>query len=199
MKQGLRYISHDQDPQPCPFCQQDTITKNIIDSIRDVFDEAYEKDMSRLESIKSQYQTLTSSLSIQDLSKISMASKEIVESWNISSEALKASIRENILLIDNKIKSPSTPIALTDTSPTIDLMNGLIKSLNELIDAHNDRISNKRRTREDIKARFWTLMRFCASSTSTARSRPPSAPSGRSTSQRAIRISPASRAFARAS
>lgn len=171
VKQGLRYISHDQDHQPCPFCQQDTITKNIIDSIRDVFDEAYEKDMSRLESIKSQYQTLTSSLSIQDLSKISMASKEIVESWNILSEALKASIRENILLIDNKIKSPSTPIVLTDTSPTIDLMNGLIKSLNELIDAHNDRISNKRRTREDIKARFWTLMRFDYDQTISAHSK----------------------------
>lgn len=170
VKQGLHYISHDQDPQPCPFCQQETITKSIVDSIRDVFDEEYEKDMSRLESIKSQYQALTSSLSIQDLSKISMASKDVVEAWNISSEALRASIRENILLIENKIKSPSAPIALTDTSPTIDLMNGLIKSVNVLIDAHNDRISNKKKTREDIKNRFWALMRFDYDQTISAHS-----------------------------
>jgi len=160
VKQGLHYISHGQDPQPCPFCQQKTITSSIIDSIRGVFDDAYEKDTSRLEDIKSQYQTLTSSINIQDVSKIPIASKKIVESWNISSEALKASIRENILLIDNKIKSPSTPISLNDTAPTVDLMKGLIKSLNELIDAHNDRIANKKRTRDDIKSRFWLLMRF---------------------------------------
>ncbi|MCQ9136851.1 AAA family ATPase, partial [Streptomyces hilarionis] len=28
VKQGLQYISDHKDPQACPFCQQETITKN---------------------------------------------------------------------------------------------------------------------------------------------------------------------------
>ena len=160
VKQGLQYISDDEDSQACPFCQQETITKNIIDSIRRVFDEAYEKDIKQLELIKTQYETLTSSLNIQDISNFPLANKELVEAWTMACEALRASIRENVLHIGNKIKSPSTPVVLTDTKPTVDLIINLIKSLNEMIGAHNDKLANKKKTKDDIKSRFWTLMRW---------------------------------------
>ncbi|MCY1402133.1 AAA domain protein [compost metagenome] len=160
VKQGLQYISDDEDSQACPFCQQETIKKNIIDSIRRVFDEAYEKDIKQLEAIKTRYETLTSSLNIQDISSFPLANKELVEAWTIACEALRASIRENILHIGNKIKSPSTPVVLTDTKPTVDLINDLIKSLNEMVGAHNDKLANKKKTKDDIKSRFWTLMRW---------------------------------------
>jgi len=160
VKQGLQYISDDEDSQACPFCQQETITKNIIDSIRRVFDEAYEKDIKQLELIKNQYETLTSSLNIQDISNFPLANKELVEAWTMACEALRASIRENVLHIGNKIKSPSTPVVLTDTKPTVDLIINLIKSLNEMIGAHNDKLANKKKTKDDIKSRFWTLMRW---------------------------------------
>lgn len=160
VKQGLQYVSDDKDSQACPFCQQETITKNIIHSIHCVFDEAYEKDTKQLESIKTQYETLTSSLSIQDISNSPLANKELVDAWTIACEALKALIRENILHISNKIKSPSTPVALTNTKPTVDLINDLIMSLNEMIGAHNDKLANKKKTKDDIRSRFWTLMRW---------------------------------------
>lgn len=160
VKQGLQYISDDEDSQACPFCQQETITKNIIDSIRRVFDEAYEQDIEQLEAIKTRYETLTSSLNIQDISNFPLANKELVEAWIVACEALRASIRENVLHIGNKIKSPSTPVVLTDTKPTVDLINDLIKSLNEIVGAHNDKLANKKKTKDDIKSRFWTLMRW---------------------------------------
>ncbi|OBS33028.1 AAA family ATPase [Pseudomonas syringae] len=160
VKQGLQYISDNTHPQACPFCQQETITKNIIDSIRQVFDEAYEEDVEQLESINTRYQALTSSLNLQNISSSPLASKELVEAWSIACEALKASIRENILHIGNKIKSPSTPVALTDTQSAVDVINDLIIGLNELIETHNDKLANKKKTRDDIRSRFWTLMRW---------------------------------------
>lgn len=160
VKQGLQYISDDKDPQACPFCQKETITKNIVDSIRQVFDEDYEQDVEQLESIKIRYEALTSGLSLQDISNSPLASKELVEAWGIASEALKASIRENILHIGNKIKSPSTPVVLTDTQSAVDVINDLIGGLNVLIEAHNDRLANKKKTREDIRSRFWAMMRW---------------------------------------
>ncbi|MFL1553182.1 AAA family ATPase [Pseudomonas sp. D47] len=160
VKQGLQFISDDKDPQACPFCQQGTITKNFIYSIRQVFDEAYEQDIKQLESIKTRYETLTSSLNLQDISNSPLASKELVEAWSIACEGLKASIRENILHIGNKIKSPSTPVALTDTRSVVDVINNLIDGLNELIETHNNKLANKQKTRDDIRSRFWTLMRW---------------------------------------
>jgi len=160
VKQGLQYIYDDKDPQACPFCQKETITKNIIDSIRQVFDEGYEQDVKQLESIKIRYEALTSGLSLQDISNSPLASKKLVEAWSIACEALKASIRENILHIGNKIKSPSTSVTLTDTQPSVDVINDLIGRLNVLIEAHNDKLANKKRTREDIRSRFWKLMRW---------------------------------------
>ena len=160
VKQGLQFISDDEDPQACPFCQQETITKSITDSIRRVFDEAYEQDLKQLELIKTQYETLTSSLNIQDISNFPLANKELVEAWTMACETLRASIRENFLHIGNKIKSPSTPVVLTDTKPTVDLITNLIKSLNQMVGAHNDKLANKKKTKDDIKSRFWTLMRW---------------------------------------
>lgn len=160
VKQGLQYISDDKSSQACPFCQRETITENIIDSIRRVFDEAYEKDVKQLESVKLRYEALTSNLSLQDISNSPLASKELVEAWSIACEALKASIRENILHIGNKIKSPSTPVVLTDTQSTVDVINDLVGGLNELIEVHNDKLANKKKTRDDIRLRFWTLMRW---------------------------------------
>jgi len=160
VKQGLQYISVDDDPQACPFCQEETITKNIIDSIRQVFDDGYDQDVKKLESIKVRYETLTSALSLQDISQSALATKKMVEDWNIASDALKASIRENILHIGNKIRTPGTPVVLTDTKSAVDLANDLIGRLNVLIEGHNDRLANKKKTREDLRSRFWVLMRW---------------------------------------
>ncbi|WP_163008115.1 AAA family ATPase [Pseudomonas viridiflava] len=160
VKEGLQFVSNDKDQQECPFCQQETITKSFIDSISSVFDEAYKDDINSLESMKSTYETLTSSLNLQDISNSALASKELAEAWNIAFEALKASVRENVLLIGNKIKSPSAAVSLTDTKATVDVLNGLLNDLNTLIELHNDKLTNKKKTRDDIKARFWALMRW---------------------------------------
>nr|WP_246356433.1 AAA family ATPase [Pseudomonas gingeri] len=160
VKEGLQFVSNDKDQQECPFCQQETITKSFIDSVSSVFDEAYKDDVNSLESMKNTYETLTSSLNLQDISNSALASKELAEAWNIAFEALKASIRENVLLIGNKIKSPSAAVSLTDTKATVDVLNGLVNDLNTLIESHNDKLTNKKKTRDDIKARFWALMRW---------------------------------------
>ncbi len=160
VKEGLQFVSNDKDKQECPFCQQETITKSFIDSISSVFDEAYKVDVNSLESMKSIYETLTSSLNLQDISNSALASKELAEAWNIAFEALKASVRENVLLIGNKIKSPSAAVSLNDTKATVDVLNGLLNDLNTLIESHNYKLTNKKKTRDDIKARFWALMRW---------------------------------------
>jgi wobble nucleotide-excising tRNase len=107
VKLGLQYISDDKYPQACPFCQQETITKNIIDSIRQVFDEAYEQDVKQIESIKTRYEALTSSLSLQNISSSPLASKELVEAWSQEDHKFKISS-----FIKQTRSSPSCLISL---------------------------------------------------------------------------------------
>lgn len=161
VKQGLQYIDISaSQPQACPFCQENTITQNIIKSIRDVFDEAYDRDIETLENTRIRYESFTSRINIQDISNHPLASKELVNAWELAYEALKSSIRENSLIISNKLKSPSSPATLSASDSAVKSINDIIATLNELIREHNNKLSNKKKTKDDIKSRFWKLMRW---------------------------------------
>lgn len=160
VKQGLQYVRDVDGLQACPFCQEKTITLDIINSISGVFDDAYEEDVDSLESLKREYELATSRIDIPDILSSPLIGKEVAGSWAVALEALNASVRENILLISNKIKSPSAPIALTSTANVVGQINKIVDELNKLIIAHNDRLANKKKTKECIKLRFWSLMRW---------------------------------------
>lgn len=161
VKQGLQYIDINTSlPQACPFCQENTVTKDIIEAIRNVFDEAYDRDISALESTKARYELLTNQINIQDISNHPLANKELINTWKLASEALKSSVRENTLLIGNKLKSPSTPITLLTSESAVKSINDATAELNKIIKTHNEKLTNKKKTKEDIKNRFWSLMRW---------------------------------------
>nr|WP_256732793.1 AAA family ATPase [Pseudomonas sp. P7548] len=161
VKQGIQYIDIKAiQPQACPFCQENTITQNIVKSIRDVFDEAYDRDIEALEHTRARYESFVSRINIQDLSNLPLASKELVNTWELACEALKSSIRENALITSNKLKSPSTPVTLSASGPAVKSINDVIATLNDLIREHNNKLSNKKKTKDDIKSRFWNLMRW---------------------------------------
>jgi wobble nucleotide-excising tRNase len=162
VKQGLRYINLNgsQEPQTCPFCQEPTITNNIAKSISDVFDEAYELDVADIETLQRKYDASASRISFQDISLLPISNKELEDAWALATESLKATLRENVLLISNKLKSPSSSITLNDSRNAIDSINETISTLNNLITIHNDNLTNKKLTANNIKSRFWTLMRW---------------------------------------
>jgi wobble nucleotide-excising tRNase len=162
VKQGLQYISVDgsQEPQTCPFCQEQTITKNIAQSISDVFDEAYELDVTRLEALKNKYEACASRISFQNIALLPVSNKELEDAWALATEALKAAFRENLLLINSKLKSPSSPVTLNDSRAATESINEIISTLNDFIVTHNDKLTNKKRTTDNIKSRFWALMRW---------------------------------------
>lgn len=162
VKRGLEYIPpHTGDAiYDCPFCQTPTITSQLADSIRKVFDKAYELDISKIESLKANYSISLPSTQFKDISQLPIATKELEGAWNNLIGQLVSTHNENTLLIENKLKSPSTPLKLKDSSSTVASINEVIFKLNALVETHNDKLLHKKRTLDDIKSRFWSLMRW---------------------------------------
>lgn len=162
VKRGLEYIPPHTDHEiyHCPFCQTPTITSQLADSIRNVFDKAYDLDISRLETLKADYNLFFSNIQFGDISHLPVITPELESSWVHLIDQLKSIHRENTLIIENKLKSPSTSVKLKISSSVIASINELISTLNILIETHNDKITHKKRTLNDIRNRFWSLMRW---------------------------------------
>jgi len=159
---GLQYIRH---PSPgnatqCPFCQENTLTEEIINSIKDVFDEAYANDVSEIEKLKDKYAKYADSLELKDISELPITSSELSGAWKQAADLLQSTFRENSLLIDKKLKNPSISIILNSSETAVKELNTISESLNKLIDIHNDKLNNKKRSTEEIKEKFWSLMRW---------------------------------------
>ncbi len=162
VKNGLEYIPDDisEDGANCPFCQKNTITKELLSSIKNVFDLSYENDIEELKKIHEDYKEASKELIFGDIRELIVATPELSKQWELSAEEIKSIYRENLLLIEKKLKSPSTPIVLKSCSNAIYKFNDAVSKLNILISGHNSKLDNKSQSLNEIKERFWVLMRW---------------------------------------
>lgn len=162
VKTGLGYVTHEveKDCYPCPFCQEDTITKNLLASIREVFNDSYETDLALLGDLKTQYNLASSEINIQEIDSLIVVDSDILQRWKAAAEEIKSVYRENTLLIENKLKSPSSPITIRQSIDAVVTINILIDEINALVEKHNEKLDNKKGTLDGIKKRFWNLMRW---------------------------------------
>jgi len=170
VKTGLSYIPEklDSTGSACPFCQEDTITEDLLESIKGVFDVSYDRDLEQIKNHKNEYFALESLLNFKDIKDLAVVSSDFSQRWKSNIEEIKANYRENKLLIENKLNNPSTTVTLKSNRNAIDKFNDLIGEINELIDVHNSRLDNKKASLADIKIRFWNLMRWKYEQTLTA-------------------------------
>lgn len=68
VKEGLKYLPDDiaDEKGPCPFCQEKTITKNVVDNIKDYFDETYENDLNGLKELLTKYEDAINSIPLKE-------------------------------------------------------------------------------------------------------------------------------------
>ncbi|MPM93378.1 hypothetical protein SDC9_140515 [bioreactor metagenome] len=59
VKKGLEYLPVEVNDkgEPCPFCQEKTITKDLIKNIQNYFDKTYENDINELKKLLSDYES----------------------------------------------------------------------------------------------------------------------------------------------
>lgn len=103
VSEGLLFLKEGEDLQTCPFCQKETIDKNLIEKFESYFDENYKNKLLELENLKTNYITTISFL-LQEIKNVSIEFNE----KNVSSDLYdltKTFFESNIKQIEEKIKN----------------------------------------------------------------------------------------------
>lgn len=162
VKTGLLFLpeTQTQENTSCPFCQEKTISNELIESIKNYFDVAYETDVNLLKSFLEEY-----SKSIQEIpNKSNFEANPKFETYKkdfeIKYNAFLKVIEGNKKLIEEKIKTPSISISLNNSSESLGELNEIINKINLLIAVHNNNIDQKETVKRTIKKTFWEIMRW---------------------------------------
>ena len=161
VKLGLSYLPNEiNETVSCPFCQQETITKDLADEIKNYFDETYEAKIDTLKGLKLQYQTIKNEAPTLDsflVNDYANALKTELENLYIK---LMTILSKNITAIENKIKLPSNKVVLQTSSQALKDFNEFVEKINQEIAEHNEKIKNKKNVKDIIKKEFWEIMRW---------------------------------------
>jgi len=161
VKIGLNFLHEHESPdvQDCPFCQKPTVSRELVEAIKDVFDEQYDLDVAKLLSLKDEYHSSFSNIIFHDISNLPLNDKELQHLFVTTVESLKATHRENMLIIDKKLSNPSLPVQLKSSASLAGLIADVVVKVNEYIESHNHKLANKKQTLASIKDKFWVFMR----------------------------------------
>lgn len=156
VRQGIGYLEVSTEASRCPFCQEPTITPELIKQFKDYFDKAYEQKLAEIKELALSYEQ-----AMQSLPKFSdhTANPFFDTSIRTAYQALEKGLQENIRKIEAKRANPSTVISLASSKELLTQLNNAIEEANKKIRSHNAAIRDKDATRAGIKDRFWKLMR----------------------------------------
>ena len=162
IKLGLKFIPQEISNENgiCPFCQEKTISKELIDKIKDFFDESYEKDLQQLKDFLNDYIEHISKIPNKTYFETNPKIETLKKDFELNYNDLSRILNDNKKLIEDKIKSPSLPITLKSTNKALEELTSIINSVNNLTEEHNSKIDNKEKALYEIKKTFWDIMRY---------------------------------------
>jgi wobble nucleotide-excising tRNase len=162
VKDGLKYLPTEieNENETCPFCQEQTISSQLLQSIKEYFDESYEADLTAIKELRKQYaeaiQLIPDKSTFENNPKFENHKKDFEIKYNAFTQVVK----ENLKLIDDKIKSPSIQITLKSSVTALNELNEIIDNINKQVKEHNKKIDQKEAALNDLKTDFWNIMRW---------------------------------------
>jgi wobble nucleotide-excising tRNase len=163
LKSGIKYLpdegATDKNKVKCPFCQQETITKEVIANIKSYFNDEYEEKINYIKELLSEYTKLSLNIRKEKYDGNHFIDEVKSEFDKLINSAINC-INKNTRKIQDKITSPSQEYILDDSSPIITEFNIFIDEVNKKIEEHNLKIDNKQQSLNDIKIIFWQIMRY---------------------------------------
>lgn len=151
IKQSFKFV--DKNDEHCPFCQQ-ALPNDFYAQLEKVFDKTYELRIAELAALQTRYKSGVDQLLLQ-LEKPQYQGK----SFLAHVVTLKSALLQNIQRIEAKMASPSAPVSLTVTVTLIADLNAAIQVEQDKIDAINLKIRDKKTHLDQIKERFWNVLR----------------------------------------
>ena len=162
VKQGIDYLPEEIAVEGvlCPFCQEKTITKTLVESIKNYFDKTYENDIGELKKSLSEYKTGFELLPKKEEYELNPFIVEKKSEFENQYNAIIQCLVTNQARIEEKLKTPSQKITLIDSKNKIKTFNHFIGNINNAIIENNIKIDNKDASLAAIKKEFWKIMRW---------------------------------------
>ena len=160
VNQGKEYL---QEDETCPFCQQDTITKEFRNQLEGYFDESFTNDTNKVKELNEEYvrtfENLINELQlIETTEKTNKESKLEVEKFSSLFKTLSSQFTGNKELLNSKLKEPSRSIELVLTKEQFNEIGELIKTANEAVKKHNDIVDNYATERQKLVDEIWKFI-----------------------------------------
>lgn len=145
----------------CPFCQRDGVSESFIAELERFFDNSYERDIDTLEKLSKKLSLNRENLQkfIIDLNvffdRYQFLAKEFKEPLQQNFADLDKILRSNENILSQKIKEPSVPVSLHDSSIYFDHIGTIINNLNSAIRDFNEKIDNIENEKTILKRSYW--------------------------------------------
>lgn len=162
VKSGLKFLPEEPivENKECPFCQEKTISSDLIQNIKNYFDASYESDINSIKNFLEQYsqaiEQIPNKTTFEDNPKFESFKKDFEIKFNAFSQIVESNRKK----IDEKIKKPSISQTLEDSTKSLEDINEIISKINASIKEHNDKIDKKATVKAEIKKTFWQIMRW---------------------------------------
>lgn len=159
VKQGMDYLP--KESKNCPFCQNQTITDDLKQEIKNYFDESYQNKITKLKELNSKYWNASQEV---ENNKSELLKNDFIKNREIDFKLLYKNftdkLRSNWSKTNEKIKTPSKAINLESTILEKNALNNFFDEIIQEIKTHNLKIKNKATTKKEIINNFWEIMRW---------------------------------------
>ena len=159
MRQGHEHFFETPENK-CPYCQQ-ALPDNFEERISDCFDGQYQEDIDALRQFKEDYASdmqvflNTLNANIQNaFPRLDMAE------YKTKLALLEKTIEINLQRITDKLKEPSSIIALENVKLLRDEINAVVEEFNKQIQANNAIVGSKRQKQAECTKYVWELIAF---------------------------------------
>lgn len=162
VKDGLQYLpkKETQENATCPFCQKKTISNSLVENLKNYFDASYEADINALKSFLEKYSQAIQNIPNKSIFEENPMFEAHKKDFEIKYSAFIKIVKDNIKLIDDKIKTASVSVTLESSVKALKDVNEVIQIINGLVSEHNQNIDQKDTVKANIKKTFWEIMRW---------------------------------------
>lgn len=157
VKLGIPYINNSKSD--CPFCQQN-LPATFEADINALFNDVYNNKINAITSLLSEYEDEKTTL--KDLFSDASFDDDYFAGdiqFQSTKSTLFQTIDANLIVIKTKKDNPSKPVVLTSTSESIQAVNNAIEAIKARIQAFNLKIANRETHLNNIKNKFWALVK----------------------------------------
>lgn len=162
VKSGLKYLPEEpfEENEDCPFCQEKTISNELIENIKGYFDASYEADINAIKTFLEEYSQALQQITDKTIFESNPKFETFKKDFEIKFSAFNQLVKSNKKKIEEKTKNPSVSQTLENSVKSLEELNDVISKINASILEHNEKIDKKATVKTTIKKTFWQIMRW---------------------------------------